>query len=99
MAKKRPTTPTITLLRSAAENGVGVFSIQVGKRIAYYTFCEIACEIGGRGFAVHRLGLDPVYHVRIGENEDISCECLGFLAHGQCKHVRGLLELVRAGKL
>jgi hypothetical protein len=99
MAKKRRTTSAITLLRSPAENRVGVFSIQVGKRIAYYTFSEIRCDIGGRGFAVHRIGLDPTYHVRIGEQEEISCECLGFLAHGQCKHVRGLMELIRDGRL
>lgn len=99
MAKKRRTTSTITLLRPPAAHGVGVFSIQIGKRVTYYSFREIPCEIGGRGFAVHRMDQQPIYYVRIGSRHDISCECLGFLAHGQCKHVRGLLELIQAGEL
>jgi hypothetical protein len=28
-----------------------------------------------------------------------SCECMGFLAHGHCKHVEGLLALMREGQL
>ncbi len=60
----------------------------------YYVFREIPCEIGGRAFALHRLGLGSLYHVRIGASpEDCSCECMGFLHHRKCKHILGLLAL------
>jgi hypothetical protein len=90
---------TIRLARSPALDGVGVFSIAAGGRTTFYTFHEIPCDIGGRGFAVHRLGLGDLYHVRIGEPDDCSSECLGYLRHGHCRHVLGLLALARAGKL
>jgi hypothetical protein len=60
---------------------------------------EVPCEIGGRGFAVHRLGLGTVYHVRVGDPADSTCECLGFLRWGRCKHVAGLRALIRLGAL
>jgi hypothetical protein len=60
---------------------------------------EIPCEIGGRGFEVHRLGLGELYHVRVGAPQDCSCECLGFLRHGHCKHILGLLTLLQNGLL
>ncbi|MGL6096779.1 MAG: SWIM zinc finger family protein, partial [Fimbriiglobus sp.] len=63
------------------------------------TFAELRCEIGGRGFAVHRLGLGTLYHVRVGSPADCSCECLGFLRWDRCKHVLGLRELIRRGLL
>lgn len=90
---------TIRLERSPAGDGVGVFSIRAGKDCHFYTFREILCEIGGRGFAVHRLGLGTLYHVRAGRPNECSCECLGFLAHGHCRHILGLLALIRAGKV
>ena len=60
---------------------------------------EIRCDIGGRGFAVHRLGLGHLYHVRVGRSHDCSCECKGFLYHGYCRHILGLLALIRERKL
>ena len=80
-------------------DGVGVISLCTGKETVYYTVLEIPCEIGGRGFAMHKLGMGPLYHLRVGEPEDCSCECMGFLRHGYCKHVMGLLALVEVGKV
>lgn len=96
-----PTAPTrtITLVRPPDGRGVGVFCIGDGKKWQFYTFREIPCEIGGRGFAVHRLGQGTLYHVRVGEPEDRSCECMGFLRWGHCKHVGGLTALVKQGQL
>jgi hypothetical protein len=98
-----PSTPrptrSICLVRSPGGDGVGVFCVQVGKEAAYYTLHEIRCDIGGRGFAVHRLGLGNLYHVRVGSPEECSCECKGFLVHGSCRHVLGLLALIREGAL
>ncbi len=90
---------TIRLVRPPDPYGVAVFSVRAGQALSFYTLREIPCEIGGRGFAVHRLGLGNLYHVRVGRREDCSCECLGFLAHGRCKHVLGLLALIRRGLL
>jgi hypothetical protein len=92
-------TRTIRLVRSPEADGVGVFCITTGGRSQFYTAVELRCEIGGRGFAVHRLGQGPLYHVRAGKPEDCSCECLGFLRWGRCKHVLGLKALIREGEL
>jgi hypothetical protein len=90
---------SIQLVRSPARDGVGVFCVRVGETSAFYTVREIPCFIGGRGFAVHRLGLGNLYHVRVGKRQDCSCECLGYLSRGHCRHILGLLALVREGKL
>ena len=89
----------IRLVRPPSLDGVGVFSIRVGRLTTFYTIHEIRCDIGGRGFEVHRLGIGNLYHVRVGTPEECSCECLGFTYRGICRHVLGLRELVRLGKL
>lgn len=85
---------TIRLLQAPTRAAAGVLGITTDRRTSYYVFREIACAIGGRGFAVHRLGLGNLYHVRVGRPADCSCECLGFLRHGRCKHVLGLSALI-----
>lgn len=99
MPKAKKPARLIHLHRAPSGDGVGVFSIQAGAKATHYTFREIPCEIGGRGFAVHRLGLGPLYHVRVGRPNDCECECLGYLAHGHCKHLAGLLALIEKGIL
>jgi hypothetical protein len=81
------------------DRGVGVFVITVGKLTAWYAFCEIRCDIGGRGFIVHKLGLGDVYHVRVGLPDENSCECLGFYRTGSCKHEAGLRALIAGCQL
>jgi hypothetical protein len=98
MGAKKPHR-SIQLVRSPAVDGIGVLCITERKITKYYTFREIPCEIGGRGFALHRLGLGEVYHVRVGQPEECSCECLGFLAHSHCRHIEGLLALEQEGLL
>jgi len=88
---------TIRLVRAPTGDGVGIFCIRDSRRAVFYAFQEIPCTIGGRGFAVHKLGLGTLYHVRVGRREDCSCECLGFLSRGLCRHVLGLRALVRHG--
>lgn len=88
---------TIRLFRPPGRDGVGVFRITAGGRSHFYTFREIQCDIGGRGFAVHRTGLGMLYHVRVGTPRDCSCECLGFLRWARCRHVLGLRALIRQG--
>jgi hypothetical protein len=90
---------TIRVVRGPDRFGVGVVCITAKGRPAYYAVREIPCEIGGRGFAMHRLGLGTLYHVRIGEPRDCTCECKGYAYRTWCRHVLGLLALVREGKL
>jgi hypothetical protein len=92
-------TRTIRLVRPRDPDGVAVFCVTIGEEASFYTLHEIPCEIGGRGFAVHRTGLGTLYHVRVGTPEDCSCECMGFLRHGYCKHVLGLQALIGAGRI
>jgi hypothetical protein len=99
MAGTLPPERVIRLIRPTTLDGVGVFSVRAGTRTTFYTLHEIRCDIGGRGFEVHRLGLGQLYHVRVGGPPDCSCECLGFLRHGRCRHVLGLLALVKRGLL
>jgi len=88
---------TIRLVRAPTVDGAGVFAVRDARGTVFYAFREIPCSIGGRGFAVHKLGLGTLYHVRVGRPEDCSCECLGFLAHGACRHGLGLQVLIRHG--
>jgi hypothetical protein len=93
--RKQRTLPqrTIRLLRRPGRDGVGLMAISKDRLTHYYVFKEIACEIGGRAFALHRLGLGNLYHVRVGTPTECSCECMGFLHHRRCKHILGLLAL------
>lgn len=99
MAAKPANRCAIRLIRAPDADGAGVFCIRADRGLTWYAFREIPCYIGGRGFAMHRLGLGELYHVRVGADTDCSCECLGFLAHGHCRHILGLLALIRHGKL
>jgi hypothetical protein len=84
----------IRLIRSPNALGAGLLAITNRRRTQYYVFKEMRCDIGGRGFAVHRLGLASVYHVRVHTPRDSTCECLGYLRHGYCKHIEGLRALI-----
>ena len=94
-----PSPRTISLVRPKDDHGVAVFRITADEWTTHYFAREIPCAIGGRAFAVRGVGLTDVFHVRVGGPADNSCECLGFLRHGRCRHVLGLLALIREGKL
>jgi hypothetical protein len=99
MGEAKPKARTVRVERKPNALGVGVFCIGAAGQCQFYAFCEIRCEIGGRGFAVHRLGQGELYHVRVGKPEDTSCECMGFLRWGKCKHTAALAALVRKGEV
>ena len=90
---------TIRIVRPKDQYGLVVVCITIGKKVTHYVVREIRCDIGGRGFEMHRLGLGELYHMRVGDPDDYSCDCLGFLQHGHCKHVAALWALVRSRQL
>jgi hypothetical protein len=84
-------------MRPLTANEPGVFYVNVGEWSAFYAFREIPCAIGGRGFDVLRIGSGRRYHVRVGRRAECSCECKGFTYKRRCRHVSGLLTLIRSG--
>ncbi len=88
---------SIKLLRRPTPEAVGIFCIVLNDEPTSYVFREIRCEIGGRGYVVHRIGLGDVYYVRTGAPHECSCECWGFLSQSCCKHILGLLALEKRG--
>ncbi|MBI3411441.1 MAG: SWIM zinc finger family protein [Planctomycetes bacterium] len=92
MARKSKTDRLPRLVRPPAGREPGILAIAGRKGPEFYAFREIPCAIGGRGFKVQRLGRPDLYHVRIGRPDQCSCECLGFLRHGKCKHIAALLS-------
>ena len=99
MAKKLGAERSIRLVCPPDASGVGVLCFSSRSGQVFYAFKEIPCAIGGRGFAVHRLGLGELYHLRVGKPVECSCECLGFLAHGHCKHIQGIMALLEHGEI
>jgi hypothetical protein len=99
MPKTKRRERSLRLVQSPRGREAGVLTIREKDKTVFYVFREIACEIGGRAFAMHRLGLGTLYHVRVGRPSDCSCECLGFLAHGRCRHVLSLLALIDEGQI
>lgn len=98
MAKKRIKKRTVRLVRSAA-GAPGVFAISEGRKLSFYYYQEVPSDIGGRGFSVLRIGTTAVYHVRIGSIGETTCECMGFLRQGRCKHILALQALLKEGLL
>lgn len=74
-----------------------VLTLRVGKKTSRYVCGPILCQLGGKGVEVRKSD-GSSYHVRL-DGTDSTCDCLGFEAHGRCKHVDSLLALDRAGKL
>ena len=99
MPQAKPPQFAIELLRSPKLDGVGVFRFAAKRDSAVYAFHEIRCDIGGRGFALHRLGLGTLYHVRVGNRTDSSCECMGYLRHGRCRHLHALRSLIDSNEI
>jgi hypothetical protein len=63
---------------------------------------------GGRGFILHRNPVDvandgpeaeDVYQTFVANPQDRQCSCLGFSAHGYCRHADALLALLQAGHI
>jgi hypothetical protein len=89
---------------SDAVNGCFAVELTVGKSQTGYYVEPLASDFG-RCFRLVKFttstgtdeGADHYDVCLDGPGSD--CSCKGFLRHGRCKHVEGLLALVAAGKL
>src|SRR5262245_15345417 len=80
--------------------GFGVLSLRVGKAVSDYFVNRLPCA-WGEGFRLEKFSDQggEVYELALASYGRHSCECLGFLRPGHCKHVEGLLALRQAGQL
>src|SRR5262249_6596468 len=74
MSKAKRRERVLRLLRAPRDGEAGMLAVREKDKTVFYVFREIPCEIGGRAFAMHRLGLGTLYHVRVGRPSDCSCE-------------------------
>jgi hypothetical protein len=88
--------------RCRLSDGLGgarrILSLFVGKEAFLYWLEPVATD-WGRGFKLEKFGGGEVYHVHLDPALGHSCECLGFLHHGHCKHASAVSALVAAGRL
>jgi hypothetical protein len=101
-------TPTKTRVKPELEARLGpsvpgVFTLFLhrGKECHGYYLRRLPSDFG-QAFGLDKFGAQGSgsYDVLLDtERGHHSCECTGFYAHGHCKHVTGLLQLWRAGKL
>ena len=81
-----------------AEGKNGLLSITVGKAVASYHLSAIPSD-WGTAFSVEKIGgTDGPYHVCL-TGMARTCDCIGHLAHGHCKHADGIACLMQLGKL
>lgn len=88
------------IVRTWAPERSGVVRITADEVAHYYRIREIECEIGGRGWEVWKLGSDIPYHVRTSHAiENCTCDCIGFEAQRECRHIAVLLAMEQRGLL
>jgi hypothetical protein len=87
----------IRLCVKPCDGAPGVVRITVDTQSDDYFLTPLATDFG-KGFLVEKIGHEESYHVNVN-GERSSCECLGFLKHGNCKHRDGLAALVAAGRV
>jgi hypothetical protein len=73
----------------------GRVAIRVGKEAVEYALSELAAELepGQRGFRLVGPSVERTYDVLLDPLGRHTCECLGFLRWGHCKHVDSLAAL------
>ena len=88
----------------------GILRLSIGKETTIYAANPLPADFG-LGFTLTKQEAErgpdgltikdgATYHVNLDPNTGRhSCECLGHLHHGRCKHVSALLALFVAGRL
>jgi hypothetical protein len=96
--KSKPRSKPVRLIHWMRKNadGSGIITLTIGKLTNDYYLTPIATDYGA-GFLLEKFTSQggQTYHVNLDhERNRHSCECKGFLHHGHCKHVEGLLALI-----
>jgi hypothetical protein len=91
--------------RSAKVQKVGTSTIlwlTVGKLTTAYRVTPLRSQLGDPAFRLTKAnqgaGEPEQYDVQVNGPRS-TCECLGFLKHGHCKHVAGLQAIIASGRL
>lgn len=65
-----------------------------------YVVSAVPTQLGGEGYAFKRVTPHkgeaeplPTYHLLVGPGEARTCECLGFLRYGYCRHLEAVASL------
>jgi hypothetical protein len=90
----------VAVVKKSEGGEAGVLRVKAGRRLTYYLYREIPCDVGGRGWEVWRLTASEPYNCRTGDRaSEICCDCIGFEARGLCRHVLALMALHFRGAL
>lgn len=96
-ARKRPQRSIAWVgQRLSAGNPTASVRVTCGGSVCTYSVSEFPAP-EGRAFTVAKvepLGQDGYAVFLHANGQDRSCECLGWLRHGHCKHVSGLIALL-----
>lgn len=84
----------ITIIRTLPGSVLFTFQ-ETAKLVAWYLAVEVEAEFD-RAFLVRRLASQRRYHARRSEKGWWTCECLGFLSSGRCRHSLALDKVIRA---
>lgn len=77
----------------------GVLTLTVGKTVGTYDFARLPSDYGIACRVAKRGGEEPYFVNLDPEDGRHTCECLGQLRHGRCKHVEALFALYANGKM
>lgn len=87
----------LSIILAPAPDDLGIIEITARGRTTSYWITADSCELG-RWFRLQKED-GQSYDILVAADGRHSCECMGYLAHGRCKHVDGLVAATRAGKL
>ncbi len=88
---------TFEALTADAAPLAGILTLTDSRTHTRYAVEEFPADVG-RGFVLKKAAGAGHYSCNVaGENG--LCECRGFEAHGRCKHLDALRDLIACGKL
>lgn len=93
-SKKSARSVRVVLPIGSQVGGDGLIRISTPDKSASYWTAEVPSALPGRAFSLKERGKveAPEYTCHVGGHR--SCECLGWLRWGKCKHVDALAALV-----
>lgn len=88
----------VTVVARPTGNSPGLVRVAEGKVIDEYEYAEVPSDFE-RAFVVRKVKgkvNEKVYHVNMGEAA-ATCDCLGHVHWGYCRHVAFLQAMIREG--